>query len=81
MKYCINPRGLMRRISWDVHKPDFISIDKAIYSKDLGYFHCAAITTGWKSRERTQNTNTHSELCPIARRVLAEGLDDVTEGA
>ncbi|KAJ56199.1 hypothetical protein ACMU_10630 [Actibacterium mucosum KCTC 23349] len=79
MKYCINPRGLMRSVSWDVHKPDFISIDKAFYSKDLGYFHCAAITTGWKSKDRTQNKNTESEFCPLASRIFAEGLDDVTE--
>lgn len=47
-KYCINPRGILRGVGWEIHKPDFVSVDKAMDHRDMEFAHCVAITNGWK---------------------------------
>lgn len=51
-KYCIVPNGPLRRLSWDVHKLDFISVDKLLRRKAIHFLHCSAVTTDWKGQER-----------------------------
>ncbi|MEL6701772.1 MAG: hypothetical protein AAFO58_08865, partial [Pseudomonadota bacterium] len=51
-KYCINPRGLLRGVGWEVHKPDFISVDKAMDDRGMRFAHCLGISNGWKNPGR-----------------------------
>ena len=48
-KYCIAPRGLLRWLSWDVHKLIGVPFKRRLRT-DVGYYHCSRVTTDWKDK-------------------------------
>lgn len=71
-KFCISPGGPMGKLSWDVHKPDFISIDKMIRRKDMRFAHCRMVSTNWKANDRHTPVR---DLVPD--KALCDALDAV----
>lgn len=51
-KYCIAPTGPLRRLGWEVHKPEGFPFGKLLRSRTIRYMHCRMISTGWKSYNR-----------------------------
>lgn len=51
-KYCVVPAGPIGRRAWDVHRPDWALLPSRMVRRDIGYWHCQAITTNWKAHDR-----------------------------
>ncbi|WP_208348898.1 hypothetical protein [Pseudaestuariivita rosea] len=64
-KYCIVPRGPLRRFSWDIHRLEGLPFGQFLKSRQAGYWHCAGISTNWKEWNRLHNQDK-TNLDPIA---------------
>lgn len=54
-KYCISPRWPLGGLNWDVHRVNGVPFSKLHGRKDVGYLHCARISTEWKGAPRMTN--------------------------
>ncbi len=71
-KYCIVPSGRLRRLNWDVHRPERLPFAKRLVRRDLGFWHCKGITDNWKpSSERGAELSGSHEVAEVAAK-LAE---------
>ncbi|WP_095588454.1 hypothetical protein [Actibacterium ureilyticum] len=69
-KYCIVPGGPLRWLGWDVHKPDFMSLDKLVRHDRIRFMHCRAVTTNWKGGNRYDSPGD-LVIDPDAQRALS----------
>ena len=72
-KYCLTPNGPIGRLPWDVHRPDWTLLLSRRTRRDLGYWHCQAITTNWKAHDRLRPRDTAPED-PATAAALARHL-------
>lgn len=72
-KYCLTPRGPIGRLSWDVHRPDWTLLPSRLVRRDIGYWHCQAITTNWKGHDRLRDRGLGPED-PATAAALARHL-------
>jgi hypothetical protein len=71
-KYCVVPGGWMGGFSWEVHNLENAPPARWLAPKDLGYWHCRAITTDWKNERSAVAPD--GEPDPAAAAALAQGL-------
>lgn len=74
-KYCIVPDGPLRGLSWNVHKPHFVSFDKLMRRRDLRFIHCRGVTTNWKPNRRLAipaDVLPDPEVAAALRRVFGD---------
>ncbi|MEQ3624349.1 MAG: hypothetical protein ABNH26_01195 [Celeribacter sp.] len=69
-KYCIVPQGPLRRLSWDVHRPERFPLGRFTRRDDMGYFHCRGVTTNWKSYNRLKSRDVRPD--PHLEKMLAQ---------
>lgn len=52
VKYCIVPQGPLGRLSWEVHRVRGLPFRNLFKRSDIGFFHCARVTTDWNDTIR-----------------------------
>ncbi len=72
-KYCILPRGPMRRKSWATHGLHGVLFGKRFVTDSFGYLHCYGISNFWKGRPASAAA-VAGEIDPEARLILDKAL-------
>lgn len=47
-KYCITPKGMFGRFSWDIHFLENLPLTRLWTSKKASHMHCLNVSNGWK---------------------------------
>lgn len=70
-KWCINPRGPLKGLSWTPHSLERLPVDTFLVSDKAWFAHCSGITTGWKTKGRLSPPQGTVED-PALRHALAD---------
>ncbi|WP_414897100.1 hypothetical protein [Rhodovulum sp. YEN HP10] len=76
IKYAVAPGRLAGRFNWDVHRLERLPFKHRFVRQEAGYWHCAAVSTGWKSSGRLTmpgSGRVDEALRALLRRVLGDG--------
>jgi len=79
VKYAIAPGKLAGRFSWDVHRLEGWPLRSPFLRQDAGYWHCSAISTGWKYKSRLDREGG-DRIDGHFAQVLRGALPDPTVG-
>ena len=69
-KYCIAPRGPLGWLSWEVHRIDLPLKKERFLRQDVGFFHCARVSTDWKPTPRILTQKMDLRHDPRTRALL-----------
>ena len=50
--WCLNPRGPMGKFQWRSHNLEHNVLNKLQFTRQVAFYHCLAMTTGWKGNTR-----------------------------
>ncbi|OLS53790.1 hypothetical protein [Rhodovulum sulfidophilum] len=76
IKYAVAPGRLAGRFNWDVHRLERLPFKHRFLRQDAGYWHCAAVSTGWKSGVRLTmpgSDDIDAPLKALLKDVLGSG--------
>ncbi|MEM8980120.1 MAG: hypothetical protein AAGD04_11595 [Pseudomonadota bacterium] len=69
-KYCIDPQGPFGKAEFNPHRLEDHWLAATFSSKRAEFWHCASISTNWKTPERSATTGSVPD--PIAQKALEE---------